>query len=114
MPINALDLVIIFLAVSFLFYGCACLFTDHMIHEFKRYGLPQFRLLIGTLEILGAIGLLVGYMIPAIQILAAGGLALLMLCGCLLRLKIKDSILQIAPAFSFLLLSLYVLYNLWQ
>lgn len=112
MQTNALDVVIILLAISFLFYGCACLFTKHMVQEFKRYGLPQFRLLIGTLEVLGALGLLVGYFIPAIQILAAGGLAALMLCGCILRLKIRDSILQILPAFSFLLLSLYVLHNL--
>lgn len=111
MQTNASDFVIIFLAISFLFYGYACLFTEYMVNEFKRYGFPQFRLLIGTLEILGALGLLVGYLIPPIQILAAGGLAILMLCGCILRLKIRDSILQIIPAFSFLLLSLYILYT---
>jgi uncharacterized membrane protein YphA (DoxX/SURF4 family) len=107
-----LDIVIIFLAISFLFYGFACLFSQHMMDEFSRYGLPQFRLLIGALEVAGGLGLVVGYILPVIQILAAGGLALLMLLGCLLRVRIKDSILQILPAFIFLVLSLFVLFNL--
>ena len=107
-----LDGLIIFLAISFLFYGFACLFTQHMIDEFARYGVPQFRRLIGTLEVSGGVGLLVGYFLPFIQILAAGGLALLMLCGCLLRIKIKDSLIQILPAFTFLLVSLYILFKL--
>ena len=112
MQIDVLDFVIIFLSISFLFYGYACLFSQHMVNEFQRYGVPQFRSLIGMMEVLGALGLIVGYFILPIQILAAGGLALLMLCGCLLRLKIRDSILQTVPAFTFLILSLYVLYNL--
>ena len=107
-----LDGLIIFLAISFLFYGFACLLTQHMIDEFNRYGVPQFRRLIGTLEVSGGVGLLVGYFLPFIQILAVGGLALLMLCGCLLRIKIKDSLIQILPAFTFLLVSLYILLKL--
>ena len=107
-----LDGLIIFLAISFLFYGFSCLFTQHMIDEFNRYGVPQFRRLIGALEVSGGVGLLVGYFVPFIQILAACGLALLMLCGCLLRIKIRDSLIQILPAFTFLLVSLYVLFKL--
>ncbi len=83
-----------------------------MTNEFQRYGVPKFRLIIGALEILGALGLIIGYLIPPIQILAAAGLALLMLCGCLLRIKIRDSIPQIAPAFTFFMFSLFILYNL--
>jgi uncharacterized membrane protein YphA (DoxX/SURF4 family) len=83
-----------------------------MIDEFNRYGVPQFRRLIGSLEVSGGVGLLLGYFVPFIQILAACGLALLMLCGCLLRIKIKDSLIQILPAFTFLLVSLYILFKL--
>jgi len=106
------DYIIVFLAGSFFFYGFSCLFSGHMIREFERYGLPQFRLLIGTLEITGAAGLVSGYYLPKIQILAASGLALLMLLGFLLRIKIKDSILQTLPAFLFLCLSLFVMLRL--
>jgi len=101
---------IIFIAVSFLFYGSACLFTQQMVDEFNRYGLPQFRKIIGVLEIAGAAGLILGYFLPIIQLLAAGGLALLMLCGCILRIKIKDSVPQILPAFTFLVLNLFTLF----
>lgn len=83
-----------------------------MIDEFRRYGLPQFRRLIGVLEVAGGLGLVVGYILPVIQIMAAGGLALLMLLGCLLRIRIKDPILQILPALVFLVLSFFVLFNL--
>lgn len=107
-----LDVVIIFTAISFLFYGLACLFSQYMVDEFSRYGMPQFRRLIGVLEVAGGLGLIVGYILPVIQILAASGLALLMLLGCLLRVRIKDSILQILPAFIFLVLNLFVLFNL--
>ena len=107
-----MDGLIIFIAVSFMFYGFACLFSQHMIEEFRRYGVPQFRRLIGLLEVAGASGLLLGYLIPVVQVLAAGGLALLMLCGCILRIKIRDSAIQILPAFIFLVLNLFVLFKL--
>ena len=41
-------------------YGFLCLTTDHMSEEFKRYGLTKYKKLTGVLEILGAIGLIVG------------------------------------------------------
>ncbi len=107
-----LDVLIVFLAISFIYYGWACIFTKQMVEEFERYGFPRYRNLIGTLEVLGAVGLLVGYFVPIVQIMAAAGLALLMVSGCLLRIKIRDSLVQIAPAFTFLVLSLLVLYGL--
>jgi uncharacterized membrane protein YphA (DoxX/SURF4 family) len=107
-----LDIVIVFLALSFLFYGIACLKTEHMVDEFNRYGLPQFRSLVGALEVAGGLGLLFGYFIPVIQILAAGGIALLMLMGCIVRIKIKDSFIQILPAFIFFVISAFVVLNL--
>ncbi len=107
-----LDIVIVFLALSFLFYGIACLKTEHMVDEFNRYGLPQFRPLVGALEVAGGLGLVVGYFIPIIQILAAGGIALLMLMGCIVRIKIKDSFIQILPAFIFFVISAFVVLNL--
>ena len=107
-----LDALIIFLAISFVYYGLACLFSQKMVGEFERYGVPRFRLFIGMCEVLGALGLLVGFYQPVLQIISAGGLALLMLAGCMLRVKIRDSLAQTAPAFVFLLLSLFVLFEL--
>jgi hypothetical protein len=105
---NSLDVLVIFIAVSFVYYGLACLFSRYMAQEFQRYGVPKFRPLIGSLEVLGAVGLIAGYVVPYLQILSAGGLALLMLSGCLLRIKIKDAWTQILPAFFFFVLNGFV------
>jgi uncharacterized membrane protein YphA (DoxX/SURF4 family) len=107
-----LDVLIILLAISFFYYGLACIFSRHMVSEFERYGVPKFRILIGILEVLGGVGLLGGYLVPAVQLLSVGGLALLMFCGCVLRLKIRDSVLQILPALTLMILNLWVLFRL--
>ena len=78
--------------------------------EFKRYGLAQFRVLTGSLEIIGAAGLLVGLFFNPLLIAAAAGLSLLMLLGFATRLVIKDPFWQCLPSFIFLLVNLYILY----
>lgn len=76
--------------------------------EFDRYGLARFRSLTGVLEILGAVGVLIGLTVPTIGFLAAAGLSLLMLGGFAVRLRIKDSFLQTLPSFLYLILTLYL------
>ena len=107
-----LDVLIFLLAVSFFYYGLACIFSKHMVAEFERYGVPKFRTMIGVLEVLGGVGLLGGYLVPAVQLLSVGGLAMLMFLGCVLRLKIRDSLLQILPALTLLILNLWLFFHL--
>jgi hypothetical protein len=85
-------------AVLFLHYGGSVLFSDGMVREFERFGLARFRRLTGSLEILGAVGLLVGIFCPAFAVLAAAGLALLMLLGTVARVRVGDSISEMLPA----------------
>ena len=92
----------------FLYYGLACLFADGMVEEFKRYRLPQFRRLIGALEVAGAVGLLAGYLIPQFSILSASGLSVLMLMGLAVRMKVRDSFLEMMPAAFLLLLNAFI------
>lgn len=92
-------------AVLFLFYGFACLYFDGMAEEFERYGLSRFRRLTGLLEVLGALGLLVGYVFPVVAVLAAGGLCALMFLGTLTRLRVRDGIAETAPAFILMLVN---------
>lgn len=103
-----LPLLIGFSALSFFGYGLACIWSPHMQIEFTRYGLARFRVMVGTLQVLGAIGLLVGYAYPLVTLLASAGLALQMLLGVGVRIKIKDSILQTTPAFAYFLLNSYI------
>ena len=61
-----------FSVVVFLFYGTACLFSDGMKADFERFGLSRVRLLIGVLEVLGAVGLVAGQFINGLAIVSAG------------------------------------------
>jgi hypothetical protein len=92
--------------IAFLVYGLCCIFSGHMVVEFERYRLARFRMLTGYLQILGAIGLLVGFLLsPAAGLMAALGLSLQMLLGFGVRLLIRDSFLQCLPSFGFMLIN---------
>ena len=107
-----IDVLSIFSGTCFLFYGASCLYSTHMSKEFKRFGIPQFLKLTGTLQILGGFSLLIGcWKIPLLAFIGATGLALLMLLGSVVRIKIKDSFLQSSPAFIFTILNSYLAYT---
>ena len=76
--------------------------------EFKRFGLEKFGLIIITLQFLGATGLMVGLVFNPLLIISSLGLALLMLAGFLVRLKLKDSILVSLPALFYMSLNAYI------
>lgn len=93
---------------AFFFYGWACIRNDTMAAEFERYGLARLRKLTGSLELLGALGLLIGYASPLSLVLASGGLCLLMLMGVVTRLRIRDSFLATLPALVLLLMNAFI------
>ena len=97
-------------SLSFLGYGIAYFKSHNMKNEFRRFGLEKQGILVAILEVLGAIGLLVGLTINPIMLISAGGLALLMLLGVAVRLKIGDSVIVCLPAFSFMVLNAYIFY----
>jgi len=96
-------------AAAFLGYGVACLASQRMDAEFKRYGLARFRRLVGALECVGALGLLAGHFSPPILVLAAAGLTLLMVLAVVTRVRIGDSLVQALPAIVLLVLNAFVL-----
>ncbi len=98
----------------FLWYGIACLVADGMTAEFSRFGLSRYRTLTGTLEVLGAIGLAVGYVQPMIGVLSAVGLALLMLLGVATRIRVRDSLLESAPATLLLFVNVFIAWYGWH
>ena len=84
--------------VAFLFYGVACLVSPRLVKEFERYRLGQWRNLVGSLEIAGALGLIAGQFFPPLLIAAAAGLTALMLCGLWARWRINDPWYAMLPA----------------
>ncbi len=98
----------------FLWYGGACLVANGMAAEFRRFGLSRYRTLTGALEVLGAIGLAAGYALPIVGVFSAVGLATLMLLGVVTRIRVRDSILESAPAAFLLFVNLFIAYYAWQ
>lgn len=86
-----------------------------MVLEFNRFGLsnPQ-RVITGSLQILGAAGLLTGFLFPLIGLLASGGLAVMMLVAFIVRIKIKDGFLESAPSLIFLALNGWIFSAFWS
>jgi hypothetical protein len=92
----------------FLFYGVACLSFEGMKRDFERFGLSRFRTLTGSLEVLGALGLIVGQLWPPLVPLSAGGLALMMLVGVAIRIRVLDSLAQTLPALVLMCVNLFI------
>lgn len=79
-----------------------------MKQEFLRYRLGSQRMLVGILQWFAGIGLLAGMSQPWMGQLAAGGLALMMLVASIVRIQIKDTLLQTIPALFYLVLNTYL------
>ncbi len=93
---------------AFLFYGLVCLCSESMVAEFERFGLARLRTLTGTLELLGALGLIFGYFYPPLVTASSAGLSLLMIMGIVVRLRIRDRLIAMLPALALLLINAFV------
>jgi hypothetical protein len=96
--------------LSFYAYVASYFMSPHMKNEFKRFNLEKIGLITVGLEFLGATGLWVGLFFPLILTLSSLGLSLLMLCGLIVRIQLKDSWWISLPAGFFMLLNAYIFY----
>lgn len=85
-------------AGAFTFYGAETLFKTPPRGEYERYGMPRLRVFVGSLQLAGAAGLIVGLVFPVLGGLAAGGLMLMMLLGLGVRYRIHDAPRLMVPA----------------
>lgn len=79
--------------------------------EFKRFGLEKIGLLTIILQIIGATGLLIGLKFNFILLISSLSLAILMLAGLILRIKLKDSIWISLPALFYMALNTYIFWS---
>ena len=103
-----IDILIAISAAAFLFYGLACLFSAKLVAEFERYGLARWRVVVGGLEVAGALGLIAGWWFPPLQTAAAAGLFALMICGLWARWRIRDPWYVMLPAFVLAVVNLVI------
>ncbi|MCX6919846.1 MAG: DoxX family protein [Verrucomicrobia bacterium] len=99
---------ILFSALSFLGYGLGCFFSSYFQQEFRRYQLSAQCKLVGILQCSASFGLVAGFREPRLGQAAAAGLALMMLVALGVRLRIRDSLLQMLPALGYLGLNAYL------
>jgi hypothetical protein len=92
-------------AISFFGFGGYCLVSEAMRREFKRYGLSRYRKMTGWLQMAGAAGLMIGWVVPWVGMAAATGLSLQMLAGLGVRLSIRDPWYKCLPAFFYFMLN---------
>ena len=76
--------------------------------EFKRFGLGKIGLLTIILEFIGAVGLIVGLKFNPLLVVSSFGLALLMLVGLIVRIRLKDTVWVSLPALLFMGLNTYI------
>lgn len=91
-------------------YGISYFRSAEMKNEFKRFGLEKAGALTAVLELLGSAGLIIGLWVPIILMVSAGGLAILMFLGVIVRLKVRDSLLVTLPAFFYMILNAYIFF----
>lgn len=99
-------------AVSFGWYGLTCFFSKGMVAEFERWRLPALRILTGTLQLAASVGLILGHFFSRpVLFVSAGGLALMMFCALLARLRIRDHAYAALPAFALMVLNLFIVFS---
>ncbi|MCX6631706.1 MAG: DoxX family protein [Candidatus Solibacter sp.] len=95
-------------AILFGWYGLNALLSESMVAEFKRYRIARFRVLTGTLQVAGSLGIIVGHFYRPVLLISAGGLTVMMLLGVITRVRIKDPISAALPAFALCVLNLFI------
>jgi hypothetical protein len=103
--ISLFDVAVWVSSLSFVGYGITYFTSPHMKQEFIRFGLPGLGPLTAAFQMLGAAGLLAGFRFPILLVLASGGLALMMLLGLAVRIKVNDSLWVSLPALFYFLLN---------
>ena len=85
--------------------------SQSMLEEFQTYGLSKNMMYaIGGLKILFALGLVISVWHPFLATPSAAGMAILMAGAVSMHIRVKDSLKKSFPAFSFLLLSLLIMF----
>ena len=104
-------IVILFSAISFIFYAVSSFYSDRMIFEYNRWGYKKFRKIIALLQFLGGIGLLIGMQFPLLLTIVSALLTLMMIIAVYVRIRIKDNIINTLPAILYAILNFVIFHD---
>lgn len=94
--------------LAFISYGALTLLSDDMVAEFERFGLGRLRVFTAALQIVGGLVLFGGFFARSVLLLSAGGFTVMMLLALIVRVRIRDSLVDMIPAFVLLCLNLFL------
>ena len=84
------------------------------VENFRRFGYPQwFRVVTGSLEVLGGLGLFIGIWLPWLAALASAGLTLVMLGAFLTEVRTREHLQKIVLPLVMGALAIVVALNYW-
>lgn len=106
-----INILVFISSLSFLIYGIAYFLSPQLKTAFKRFGFEKVGALTAVLELLGALGLLVGLKVKLILLISAGGLAALMFLGVMARIKVRDTLWVTLPALFFMILNAFIFFK---
>ena len=105
------NILIYFSAISFIFYSINSLYSKRLISEFDRWGYGKFRILIASFQLLSGIGFIIGLYFSFLISIVSFLLFVMMLVAIFVRIKVKDSVIEIFPAIFYASLNLIIFYN---
>ena len=102
---------VLFQGLSFVAYGINSFISKRMKSEFQRWNLKKGRKAIASCQLIGGVALLFGLEWNIMLVLSSCFLGVMMLVAIVVRIKAKDNISDILPAFAYLVLSGIILYE---
>lgn len=82
-----------------------------MILEYERWGYKSQRIILGSCQLLGGVGLIVGLAFPFILSVASFLLMCMMLTAVFVRIKLKEKVVKMLPAILYVVLNFIIFYN---
>lgn len=104
-------ILVLFTGLSFVAYGINSFISKRMKSEFERWNLKKERKAIASCQLIGGATLLFGLESNIMLLLSSSFLGVMMLVAIGVRIKVRDNISDILPAFSYLVLSAIILYE---
>jgi len=103
--------ILVFSAISFIFYGINTFVSKRMVLEYERWGFKSQRIILGCCQLLGGLGLLVGLKFAPLLTITSFLLLCMMITAVFVRIRIKERIIRILPALLYLVLTFVIFYN---
>jgi putative oxidoreductase len=113
----SIPIIIVQVVLGLLFLGIGSMTIagrKMFVENFRRFGYPQwFRVVTGSLEVLGGLGLLIGIWLPWLSALASAGLTLVMLGAVFTQVRTKEAWQKIVVPLVVGVLSIVVAVSYW-